>query len=60
MGENDHLEPRELPQLVELYTMANLLLKELDALQMHQAAAYISMAIDIMKRNHPELARPAD
>jgi hypothetical protein len=60
MGKNEYREPEEWPQIVEAYAMANLLLKELDQLQMHQAAAHISMAVEIMRRNHPDLARPAD
>ncbi|MDT9598968.1 hypothetical protein [Sphingosinicella rhizophila] len=60
MGENEYREPQEWPQIVELYTMANLLLKELDELQMHQAAAYVSTAVEIMKRDHPDLGKSAD
>lgn len=41
----------ELPRLEE---QAKALLARLDELELHQAAAYLSMAIDAIRRQHPD------
>ena len=40
----------------ELHTELNGLLDALDEAQLHGPAAYVSMAIDTIRRDHPELS----
>lgn len=47
------VDPRE--RLQALHSRLSDLLDALDEAQLHGPAAYVSMAIDTMQRDHPEL-----
>jgi hypothetical protein len=42
-------------QLEELHARLNDLLRSLDEAELHGAAAYVSMAVDWIQRDYPEL-----
>ncbi len=44
-------------RLAELQRATQILLSGLDALGQHQAAAYVSMALDTMRQSRPDLLR---
>jgi hypothetical protein len=43
--------------LQRLYDQCRILLQGLDEGELHQAAAHVSMALDVMRRSFPHLAR---
>jgi len=42
-------------RLVEVHRQLALLVEELDRIELHHAAAHASTALDIMRREHPQL-----
>lgn len=42
-------------ELAKLHGDAEVLLEALDRLRLFQASAYVSMAMDVMRRQHPDL-----
>jgi hypothetical protein len=45
------------PEIASLYGQCRDLLEGLDGSGLHQAAAHVSMALDVMRRSCPDLAR---
>ncbi|HYG48357.1 MAG TPA: hypothetical protein VD846_10510 [Allosphingosinicella sp.] len=43
-------------QLKDLHARLNDLLRSLDEAELHGAAAYVSMALDFIQRDYPELS----
>lgn len=46
-----------LDRLAELQHSTQVLLSGLDEIGLHQAAAYVSMALDVMRQAQPDLLR---
>ncbi|HEX8625212.1 MAG TPA: hypothetical protein VF782_09045 [Allosphingosinicella sp.] len=50
-------EPRSSPHEIEgLHARLNELLESLDKAELHGAAAYVSMALDSIRRDFPEIS----
>lgn len=56
MGANQPLAERDRGQLKAIHDHLVTLLGQLDALELHHAAAHVSTAIDSLRRDHPQLA----
>ncbi|HEY0014079.1 MAG TPA: hypothetical protein VGB79_14650 [Allosphingosinicella sp.] len=51
------LSREQWDRLAELQRSAQTLLSTLDEAGLHQAAAYVSMALDVMRQSRPDLLR---